>query len=138
LGDFFTLVLPELRPRETLLLHDLFYFFGHDHSSSSEFQRQCGHVSIHSTWESTDRSALLIPNVHLRVLHPLVPTIVSFIIIILPLWLKTEPHVRQLCIYTPSGLVKEDVLDEIWVKHWEYKSWITFKLLSLEMWKLHK
>jgi hypothetical protein len=38
---------------------------------------------------------------------------------------------------TPSGLVKEDVLDKIWVKHWEYKSWITSKLLSLEMWKLY-
>jgi hypothetical protein len=36
--------------------------------------------------------------------------------------------------HTPSGLVKEDVLDKIWVKHWKYKSWITFKLLSLEMW----
>jgi hypothetical protein len=39
---------------------------------------------------------------------------------------------------TPSGLVNEVVLDMIWVKHWEYKSWITFKSLSLEMWKLHE
>jgi hypothetical protein len=38
---------------------------------------------------------------------------------------------------TPSGLVNEVVLDMIWVKHWEYKSLITFKSLSLEMWKLH-
>jgi hypothetical protein len=37
----------------------------------------------------------------------------------------------------PSGLVNEVVLDMIWVKHWEYKSLITFKLLSLEMWKLY-
>jgi hypothetical protein len=39
---------------------------------------------------------------------------------------------------TPSGLVNEVVLDMIWVKHWEYKSWITCKSLSLEMWKLHE
>jgi len=26
-------------------------------------------------------------------------------------------------------------LDKVWVKHWEYKSWITFKLLSLKIWK---
>jgi hypothetical protein len=45
---------------------------------------------------------------------------------------------QNLLIHTPSGLVKEDVLDKIWVKHWEYKSWITFNLLSLEMWKLHE
>ena len=32
---------------------------------------------------------------------------------------------------TPSVLVKEIVLDKIWVKYWEYKSSITFKLLSL-------
>ena len=40
-------------------------------------------------------------------------------------------------IYTPSVLVKEVVLDKIWIKHWEYKSSITFKLLSLQMWKLY-
>ena len=40
--------------------------------------------------------------------------------------------------YTPSVLVKEVVLDIIWVKHWEYKSSITFKLLSLQMWKLYE
>ena len=34
---------------------------------------------------------------------------------------------------TPSVLVKEVVLDIVWVKHWEYKSSITFKLLSLQM-----
>ena len=26
----------------------------------------------------------------------------------------------------------DDVLDKIWVKYWEYKSWITFKLLNLK------
>jgi hypothetical protein len=35
--------------------------------------------------------------------------------------------------HTPSGLVNEIVLDKIWVKHLEYKSGITFNLLSLEM-----
>jgi hypothetical protein len=35
-------------------------------------------------------------------------------------------------------LVNEVVLDMIRVKHWKYKSWITFKSLSLEMWKLHE
>jgi hypothetical protein len=40
--------------------------------------------------------------------------------------------------HTPSGLVNEVVLDMIWVKHWEYKSWITFKLLDLDMRKLHE
>jgi hypothetical protein len=34
---------------------------------------------------------------------------------------------------TPSVLQIEDVLDKVWVKHWEYKSLITFKLLSFKM-----
>ena len=38
----------------------------------------------------------------------------------------------------PSVLVKEVVLDKVLVKYWEYKSSITFKLLSLQMWKLYK
>ena len=29
--------------------------------------------------------------------------------------------------------LKKIVLDKVWVKHWEYKSSITFKLLSLQM-----
>jgi hypothetical protein len=36
--------------------------------------------------------------------------------------------------HIPSGLVNKAVLDKVWVKHCEYKSWLTFKLLSLEMW----
>ena len=46
----------------------------------------------------------------------------------------------KLCLWswpTPSVLVKEVVLDKIWVKHWEYKLSRTFKLLSLQMWKLY-
>jgi hypothetical protein len=39
---------------------------------------------------------------------------------------------------TPSRLVKEVVLDKVWIKHWEYKSWITFKLFSLKIRKLHE
>jgi hypothetical protein len=35
--------------------------------------------------------------------------------------------------HTPSVLVKDVILDNVWVKHWEYKSSITFKLLSLQM-----
>jgi hypothetical protein len=27
---------------------------------------------------------------------------------------------------TPSDLVKEVILDKVWVKYWEYRSWITF------------
>jgi hypothetical protein len=54
--------------------------------------------------------------------------------IIKPLTNENETHYD--C--TPSGLVNEVVLDMIWVKHWEYKSWITFKSLSLEMWKIHE
>jgi hypothetical protein len=38
----------------------------------------------------------------------------------------------------PSDSLLEVVLDKIWVKHWEYKSWITFKLLSLKMWKSYQ
>jgi hypothetical protein len=34
---------------------------------------------------------------------------------------------------TPSVSDLEIVLDKIWVKHWGYKSLITFKLLSLQM-----
>jgi hypothetical protein len=52
------------------------------------------------------------------------------------IWSIIKPSTNE--IDTPSGLVKEYVLDKIWVKHWEYKSWITFKLLSLEMWKLYE
>jgi hypothetical protein len=35
---------------------------------------------------------------------------------------------------TPSDSLLEVVLDKVWVKHWKYKSWITFKSVSLEMW----
>jgi hypothetical protein len=35
-------------------------------------------------------------------------------------------------------LVKEVILDKILVKHWEYKWWITFKSLSLQMWKSYQ
>jgi hypothetical protein len=42
------------------------------------------------------------------------------------------------CVYTPSILIKHVVLDKISFKHWEYKPWISFKLLSLKMWKLHE
>jgi hypothetical protein len=34
---------------------------------------------------------------------------------------------------TPSVSDLEVVLNEVWVKHWEDKSSITFKLLSLQM-----
>jgi hypothetical protein len=37
-----------------------------------------------------------------------------------------------------SGFLLEVVLDKDWVKHWEYKSWITFMSLSLKMWKSYK
>jgi hypothetical protein len=40
--------------------------------------------------------------------------------------------------YTPSIPINQVILDKISVKHWEYLSWITFKLLSLKMWKLHE
>jgi hypothetical protein len=39
---------------------------------------------------------------------------------------------------TLSSSLLEVVLDKVWVKHWEYKSWITFKSLSLKMWKSYK
>jgi hypothetical protein len=35
----------------------------------------------------------------------------------------TEQQQLDKLIHTPSGLVNEVVLDMIWVKHWEYKSW---------------
>jgi hypothetical protein len=35
-------------------------------------------------------------------------------------------------------LVLDDVLDKVWVKHWEYKLLITSKLLSLEIWKSYQ
>jgi hypothetical protein len=38
--------------------------------------------------------------------------------------------------YTPSVLVIQVILDKAQVKYWKYKSWITFKLLSLKIWKL--
>ena len=38
-------------------------------------------------------------------------------------------------IYTPSILEKNVILDKIWVKHWEHKSWIIFKLLSFKIQK---
>jgi hypothetical protein len=37
--------------------------------------------------------------------------------------------------YTSFGSLLEVVLDKVWVKHWEYNSWITFKSLSFKMWK---
>ena len=40
--------------------------------------------------------------------------------------------------HTPSVLVKEVVLDKILVKHWEYKSSITFKFFSLKILKLYE
>jgi hypothetical protein len=39
---------------------------------------------------------------------------------------------------SPSGFLLEVVLDKFWVKHWEYKPRITFKSLSLKMWKSYK
>ena len=39
---------------------------------------------------------------------------------------------------TPSIPKKPDVYDKIWVKPWEYKSWITLKLLSLKIQKLYE
>jgi hypothetical protein len=47
-------------------------------------------------------------------------------------------HGPMLLNYTPSGSLLEVVLDKVWIKHWEYKSWITFKPLSLKMWKSYK
>jgi hypothetical protein len=38
-------------------------------------------------------------------------------------------------LYTPSVSNLEVVLDKVWIKYWEYKSSITFKLLSLQMYK---
>jgi hypothetical protein len=39
---------------------------------------------------------------------------------------------------TPSIPINQVVLDKISVKYWECKSWITFKLLSLKIWKLYE
>jgi hypothetical protein len=44
-------------------------------------------------------------------------------------WLK---HVKR-GVCTPSVSDLEVVLDKVCVKHWEYKSSITFKLLSLQI-----
>jgi hypothetical protein len=41
-------------------------------------------------------------------------------------------------LYTPSIPINQVVLDKVSVKHWECKSWITFKLLSLKIWKLYE
>ena len=40
--------------------------------------------------------------------------------------------------YTPSILEKNVVLDKVWVKHWEYKSWITLKLLRFKIKELYE
>jgi hypothetical protein len=37
------------------------------------------------------------------------------------------------CMCTPSVSDLKVILDKVWVKHWKYKSSITFKLLSLQM-----
>ena len=39
---------------------------------------------------------------------------------------------------TPSILEKNVILDKFWVKHWEHKSWITFKLLSFKIRKSYE
>jgi hypothetical protein len=41
-------------------------------------------------------------------------------------------------VYTPSIPINQVLLDKISIKHWECKSWITFKLLSLKIWKLYE
>jgi hypothetical protein len=51
-----------------------------------------------------------------------------------PISTSHEPNEQTSYLYTPSGALLEVVLDNIWVKHWEYKSWIAFKSLSLR-WK---
>jgi hypothetical protein len=56
----------------------------------------------------------------------------------LHLILLLNVHWPLCLLFTPSGLVNEVVLDMIWVKHREYKSWITLMSLSLEMWKLYE
>jgi hypothetical protein len=51
--------------------------------------------------------------------------------------LLTISSVSFFYLRTPSiPGTRDDVLDGFSVKHWEYKSWITFKLLSLEMRKI--
>jgi hypothetical protein len=41
---------------------------------------------------------------------------------------KSAPHVilRVHIAYTPSVFQLDDVLDKVWAKYWEYKSWIIF------------
>ena len=39
---------------------------------------------------------------------------------------------------TPSILEKNVVLDKVWVKHWKYKSRITFKFLSFKIQKSYE
>jgi hypothetical protein len=50
------------------------------------------------------------------------------------LWLARAS--QALTIYSLCS-EKPNVSDKVWVKHWESKSSITFKLLSLHMWKLY-
>jgi hypothetical protein len=39
---------------------------------------------------------------------------------------------------TPSIIIKHVLLDKILVQHYENNSWISFKFLTLKMWKLRE
>jgi hypothetical protein len=60
-------------------------------------------------------------------------SIIDFETLILNLYEYMIPLRKKGDECTPSVSDLEVILDKVWMKHWEYKSSITFKLLILQM-----